>query len=249
MNAIILRKFKLNYLTEDCFIVIIGMINSGKSFITKDILHHFNDIPSGIVISQHGRKQNSYNYIPPIFIYDNIDKKILHNYCKNKNKNKDSEYDNRSFIIFENLFYEVELNKNKYFQRIVKSTKLLNYLCIIEAINLVSIDNKTIENIDYLFILKENFDINRKRIYNQFSDYLQIPYTLFCKFLDDYTDNYNFLVLDLKSNSENLQDKLFWYKSDNHTNFKMCCNEAWNFNNKNYIKEPELKLSNRYNLF
>jgi len=248
MIPIILRRFNLDYISNNSLIVIVGMVNSGKSFITKDLLYNFKDIQCGTVISEIGRKQNCYDYIPPIFIHDTYDKNILKNFIKRQKKVINTDYDSSSFIILENLFYDNQFNKDKYFQKVISSSKLLNYLCIIESINLICINKKTIENIDYLFILKENFDINRRRIYEQFSKYLNIPYTLFSKFMDDYTDNYNFLILDLKSESPYIEDKLYWNKSNKHSNFKMCCEESWNYNNKNYIKEPSLKNINR-NIF
>lgn len=248
MIPIILRRFNLDYISEKSLILIIGMVNSGKSFITNDLLYNFKHIQCGTVIFETGRKQNCYDYIPPIFIHDTYDKNILKNFIKRQKKIINSDYDSSSFIILENLFYDNQFNKDKYFQKVIKSSRLLNYLCIIESINLVCIDKKSIENIDYLFILKENFDINRLRIYQQFSQYLDIPYTLFCKFMDDYTENYNFLILYLKSESSYITDKLFWYKSEKHNNFKMCSEESWIYNNKNYIKEPLLKNINR-NIF
>jgi hypothetical protein len=243
MNPIILRRFNLDYIYKNSLIVIIGMNNSGKSFVTKDILYNFKYIECGTVISEVRMKQNCYNYIPPIFIHDKYDNTILKNFIRRQKKLINTDYDSHSFIILENLF-----NNDKYFQKIIKSPKLLNYLCIIESINLIYIDTKTIENIDYLFILKENFDINRKRIYEQFSKYLNIPYTLFCKFMNDYTENYNFLILDLKSGSKQIEDKLFWYKADDHKNFKVCSKESWEYNDKNYIKELPLKNIDR-NIF
>jgi len=248
MNPVILRRFNLDYISNNSLIVIIGMVNSGKSFITKDLLYYFKDIQYGTVISEVGRKQNCYNYIPPIFIHDKYDTHAIKNFIKHQKKVINSEYDSSSFIILENIFYDNQFNNDKYFQKVIKSSKLLNYLCIIESNNLICIDTKTIENIDYLFILKENFDINRMRIYKQFSQYLKIPYTLFCKFMDDYTENYNFLILDLKSESENIENKLFWYKADKHNNFKMCSEESWDYNDKNYIKEPPIKSIDR-NIF
>jgi hypothetical protein len=244
--TIILRRFNINNLNYNSLIAIIGMFGSGKSFITKDILFNFNDIPVGTVISEIARNQNIHNYIPPIFIHDKYEQKILKNFIKRQESLiNNEEYDSRSFLIFENCLYGNEINKDKYFEKIIKSNKEYNFLCIIEAINLVLIKEKLINNIDYLFILKDIFDINKQRIYNQFKNYLGIEYTLFSKIVDDYTNDYNFLILDLKSNSVSIEDKLFWYKASKHENFKMCSDETWDYNNKNYIKQPLKKNLNR----
>ena len=96
-------------------------------------------------------------------------------------------------------------------------------------------------------ILKRHFDIelNRKHIYEQFKDYLTIEYSIFVKILNDYTNNYNLLVLDMKCKSICIEDKLYWYKANIHNNFIICNEESWNYNNENYIKEPSIRNMNR----
>jgi hypothetical protein len=242
--TIILRRFDYRSIPENGLLFIVGMLKSGKSFLTKDLLHYFNDIPMGMVISELSNNEYTYNYIPPIVIHDTYEKKIIKKFLKRQDMivNID-DYDSRAFLILSNCYY-----KDKYFKQVITSNKAYNYLCIFETDNLQKIDkidNNFKENIDYLFILKDNLDINRRCIYNKFSKYLGIEYSLFNKLIDDYTDNYNFLVLDLKIISNSIEDKLFWYKANNHNNFIICNKECWDYNNKNYIKQPPIKELNR----
>lgn len=235
--SIILRQFNLNYLPDNPLILIIGSSNSGKSTISKDILHHFNDIPNGIVISETNHIKSSFNYIPPIFIHDKFSKSTIKRFIKKQMSLINTEYDSRSFIIFENC-----LIKPKYVKDIIQSNKSLNYTCIIETTPILnqsfSYDK---ENIDYLFLTKEDFEINRRKIYEYFKDEIGIQYTLFFKLMDDYTTNHHFLIIDLKSKSSRLEDKVFWYKAKIHQHFIMCSSESWEYNNTNYIVEPPKK--------
>ncbi len=108
------------------------------------------------------------------------------------------------------------------------------------------INDTMINNINYVFILRDVQDINRRRIYEQFKKYLKIEYSVFNSLLNDYTDNYNILVLDIKSNSEYLEDRLFWYKASIHNNFRICNEESWIYNKNNYINEPPKRELNRH---
>ena len=255
--AIILRKFNYNYINKSSLIFIIGLKEFGKSIITKDLLYNNNEIESGLVISP---SINNYNYIPSIFIYDKYDKKIIKKYIKkqyelNQEYPKDI-YNTRSFIILEDIMYLHSWKKDKYLKTLFNSLIKVNSLCIIQHEYMIDIDDNLHKNIDYIFILKENLDKNRRKIYDTFNKELIIPYSLFCKLLDDYTQKYNFLILDVKSQSINIQDKLFWYNADNHEEFKMFSIEAWNFSNENLIEEKDnnkedyiQKLFNRELLF
>ena len=244
--TIILRKFDMNYIGYSSFILMLGISNTGKSTITKDILYYYKDIPIGAVISK-SKNKNIYKYIPPIFIHDNYNQKFIKNIINKKQllNNEYLNYDNRSFLIFDQCLNEKILKKDKNFKKISKSYEELNLLYIIELNYIEHITEYLKYKVDYFFILKENLQINRKNIYDIFKKYLDIEFSLFCKFLDDYTHNYHFLILYLKSNSKYIEDKLFWYKSDIHNTFKICCDDAWNYNDENLIKEDYIDTNKK----
>ena len=245
--TIILRRFNKHNINLNSVIVIIGEVKSGKSILIKDILHTYKDIPSGIVICDNKNildkniYNNTYNYIPPIFIHNSYDKITIKNYIKRQYISTENDCDNRSFIVLDNCLYRHNYIKDKYFKMLLECSKLYNYLCIIEVQYLSKINDILLNNIDYIFILKESVDLNRKHIYEQFKHILGIEYSVFTKILDDYTSNYNLLVLDVKNNSKCIEDKLFWYKANIHDNFKLCDEDCWSYSEQNYVKQPEIK--------
>lgn len=246
--TIILRKFSLNYIPDSSLILIVGSPQSGKSIITKELLYKKNH-PIGLVVShQPLRKINkTYDYIPPIFIHNKYDEHIIKKYMKTQKSNKNnmqSDLDTRSFIIFEDIFHNSELMHNKYIRRLFKTYSDMNILCIIEMEYLRECSKSIQTNTDYIFILKDNIQINRRKIFDLYKDKLQIEFTLFCKLMDDYTDNFNFLIFDVKSQSNNIQDKLFWYKASLLPSLRLCADDAWIYNNKNYIQETPQNSEN-----
>ena len=238
--TIILRKFNLKYIGYSSFILILGISNTGKSIITKDILNYYNDIPIGIVISK-SKKKDIYKYIPPIFIHEDYNKKIINNIINKPKKYNNQEYDNRSFLILDQCLNNKILNKDKYFNLLCTTYNKLNLLYILELTFIDQINNILVNNIDYIFILREDLQLNRRKIYNKFYNFLNIEFTIFSKLLDDYTHSYNFLILYLKSKSIYIQDKLFWYKSSIiDDKYKICSIDAWNYNNQNLIEENNI---------
>jgi len=50
-NNLPIRKFKLEYMLPNPSIAMIAKRGSGKSWVVRAIIKHFNDIPGGIIIS------------------------------------------------------------------------------------------------------------------------------------------------------------------------------------------------------
>ena len=81
-------------------------------------------------------------------------------------------------------------------------------------------------NIDYVFILRENYIANRKRIYENYAGMFP-TFESFCQVMDQCTENYECLVINNNSKSNKLHDQVFWYKADNHGDFKLGSKEFW----------------------
>ena len=84
-----LKKFNMNMIKDDSVVVMIGKRNTGKSFLTKDLLFYHQDLPAGTVISptENANKFYSdithdfleYNAINLIILLFEINKRYTHN--------------------------------------------------------------------------------------------------------------------------------------------------------------------------
>ena len=81
-------------------------------------------------------------------------------------------------------------------------------------------------NIDYVFILRENYIANRKRIYENYAGMFP-TFESFCQVMDQCTENYECLVIHNNSKSNKLNDQVFWYKADQHNDFRLGSKEFW----------------------
>jgi len=210
--AIILRKFNMNYISDNALLLIIGLQHTGKSIIIKKILNN-NNILAGLIVKNKFINNNKYDYISPNFIYNNID--FIKEFVKYQIKLiKNNNCDSRKFIIFDDNITKDDL-KNKYLLKIFSNPYELNLLCILKTIILEDIYYRLLykNKVDYIFILKNDIYSNRKKIYDSINNKINIVFTLFCKFLDDYTNNEGYcLIIYLKSESKNIEDIFFWYK-------------------------------------
>jgi hypothetical protein len=63
-------------------------------------------------------------------------------------------------------------------------------------------------------------------------------FEMFCQTMDACTENFECLVIHNGAKSNKIEDQVFWYKADNHEDFRVCCPEAWKFSEENY--HPDL---------
>lgn len=68
------------------------------------------------------------------------------------------------------------------------------------------------DNIDYTFIFRENNVNQRKILYEKYASIFP-SFQLFCEVLDHYTENHTCVVIDNTSQSNKLEDRVFWYKA------------------------------------
>ena len=100
----------------------------------------------------------------------------------------------------------------------------------------IDIDN--LPNIDYVFILREPYITNRKRIYENYAGMFP-TFESFCQVMDQCTENYECLVINNNAKSNKLTDQVFWYKAEPHDDFKIGAPSFWEYSEKNILKEGE----------
>jgi len=96
-------------------------------------------------------------------------------------------------------------------------------------------------NIDYVFILRENYVSNRKRLYENYAGMFP-SFEIFCQVMDQCTEDYNCLVIHNNAKSNKLEDQVFWYKAAPHDDFKIGAKQFWDYqahNKKDSDSEEE----------
>lgn len=87
-------------------------------------------------------------------------------------------------------------------------------------------------NIDYVFILRENYVSNRKRLYENYAGMFP-SFEIFSQVMDQCTEDYNCLVINNNAKSNKLEDQVFWYKASPHEDFKIGDQKFWLYQDQN----------------
>jgi len=233
-------------------IVLIGRRDTGKSFLVRDLLYYHTDIPIGTVISGTEAGNGFYSsHVPKLFIHDEYNTGIIENILKRqktvlKQMNKEyanykrSNIDPRAFVILDDCLFDNAWTKDKMMRLLFMNGRHWKIMLIITMQYPLGIPPNLRTNIDYVFILREPYIANRKRIYENYAGMFP-TFESFCQVMDQCTENYECLVINNNSKSNKLYDQVFWYKAENHQNFRLGSKEFWELS-KNIISDDEEEM-------
>jgi hypothetical protein len=234
-----LKKFNIKEISHDKVVVLIGKRDTGKSFLCKDLLFHHQDLPVGQVISGTEAANQFYSSIvPKIFIHGEYRSEIVSNFLKRQklmieNINAGKKIDPRAFLILDDCLYDNSWVKHKDVRSLFMNGRHYKILFIITMQFALGIPPNLRTNIDYVFILRENYVSNRKRLYEHYAGMFP-TFEMFCQVMDQCTENYECLVINNNAKSNKLVDQVYWYKAEGHPDFKIGSPATWEFSEKNY---------------
>jgi hypothetical protein len=230
-------SFKANE-SKGPVVVLIGRRDTGKSFLVRDLLYYHQDIPIGTVISGTEEGNGFYGkLVPKLFIHNEYNTAIIENILKRQRQVlkqikkemeqfKRSTIDPRTFVILDDCLYDNTWARDKLMRLLFMNGRHWKVMLIITMQYPLGIPPTLRTNIDYVFILREPYIANRKRIYENYAGMFP-TFESFCQVMDQCTENYECLVINNNSKSNKLQDQVFWYKADAHNDFKLGSKEFW----------------------
>ena len=219
-------------------VVLIGRRDTGKSFLVRDLLYNHQDIPIGTVISGTEAGNGFFAaHVPKLFIHDEYNTAIIENILKRqkavlKQVNKEMEVykrtsiDPRAFVILDDCLYDNKWTKDKMMRLLFMNGRHWKIMLIITMQYPLGIPPNLRTNIDYVFILREPYIANRKRIWENYAGMFP-TYESFSQVMDQCTENFECLVINNNAKSNKLEDQIFWYKATGHGEFKLGSKEFW----------------------
>ena len=239
-----LKKFDMRSITFDPnenkgpVIVMIGRRDTGKSYLVRDLLFYHQDVPIGTVISGTEAGNGFYaSHVPKLFIHDEYNKVLIENVLRRQKvvlkqikkeleSYKKTTIDPRSFVILDDCLYDNTWAKDKMMRLLFMNGRHWKVMLIITMQYPLGIPPNLRTNIDYVFILREPYATNRKRIWENYASMFP-TYESFASILDQTTENYECLVINNNAKSNKITDQVFWYKAASHPDFKLGSKEFW----------------------
>ena len=208
-----LKKFDMKHISfkpdenKGPVVVLIGRRDTGKSYLVRDLLFHHQDIPIGTVISGTEAGNGFYSsHVPKLFIHDEYNTAIIENILKRqksvlKQVKKEMEHykrstiDARTFVILDDCLYDGSWTKDKMMRLLFMNGRHWKVMLIITMQYPLGIPPNLRTNIDYVFILREPYIANRKRIWENYAGMFP-TFESFAQVMDQCTENFECLVVN-----------------------------------------------------
>jgi hypothetical protein len=255
MAQLELKKFNMREITfkpdenKGPVIVMIGRRDTGKSYLVRDLLYHHQDIPIGTVISGTEAGNGFYaSHVPKLFIHEEYNTVLIENILRRQKtvlkqvnneiaQYKKSTIDPRAFVILDDCLYDQSWTRDKLMRLLFMNGRHWKIMLIITMQYPLGIPPNLRTNIDYVFILREPYMTNRKRIWENYASMFP-TLEAFNTVMDQTTENYECLVINNNAKSNKLNDQIFWYKAEGRPDFKLGSKEFWEIS-KNLADDEE----------
>lgn len=251
-----LYKFDMRWVGDNKIIVFIGSRGRGKSVLVLDYLYHNQDIPFCACISPTDNFNLTFRpHIPSKFIFDKYTPELIGGFLKRQRDLKNrkiqamqglgnpryKDVDPRGLLIMDDCLASGPVwKKDENIRWIFMNGRHADITLVLTMQYQVGIPPELRVNIDYVFICRETKKIEKEKLHKYYAGIFP-SYEMFSQVLSQCTKEKRCLVIHCLSESDLIEDQVFWYKASLHTDepFHVCYDEFWRDNN-DYIEQSRV---------
>ena len=254
-SSLPIKEFELEEMCDHPAIVMIAKRRSGKSWICRCILKKFKDIPVGMIIAPTERMANPPFYsefFPDAFIHydyksETIEKLLYRQdamLAKETEKQKEGiNIDPRGFIVMDDcLSKKGSWAKDQPILELLFNGRHYRLMYMLTMQFPLGISPELRGNFDYIFLLKEDFYSNLKRLYEHYAGMFP-TFESFRQVFKGLTANHGAVVINNAGDGQSFLDKVFWYRATNESIGMIGCKQFIDYNKNNY--NPKWRTKNK----
>jgi len=254
-NKLPIRQFKFENMGDNPAIVMIAKRGSGKSWVVRAILHHFKQVPCGIVIAPTDRMNSFYNdFFPDSYIHyeykSEIMTKLLQRQIfmiekKKQKKASGKKIDARAYCIMDDcLSSKGSWMRDQPIQELLYNGRHYEIMYILTMQYPLGITPELRSNFDYIFLLKEEYISNQKKLFDHYAGMFP-NFDSFRQVFAGLVADYGCMVIDNKRDVNISLERIFWYKAPNLSGVKtkLGCSQFRKYHENNYNKNWKTNTS------
>lgn len=246
-----LDKFKMDWIKDGKIIVLIGSRGRGKSTILLDYLYHNADIPYATCIAPTDQFNFTFTpHIPSRFIFSEYTPELVAKFLKRQkmmsSKKKEAELgygdpvykdvDCRGILIMDDCLAENKgWRADKALKWIFFNGRHANITFVLTMQYQIGITPDYRSNIDWVFLCKENKRNEREKLYKNYTGIFP-SFTMFEQIFMSCTSDKKCMVINMLSESDKLEEQVFWFRATLRENFRVCYDSFWE-NNEYYLRK------------
>ena len=229
-----LRKFDPRTMADDKVCIFIGKRGTGKTSLVTDILWHKKHLPAGIAMSGTEEGNGHYrNFIPDLFVYGEYNKAAVEKIIDRQKRNIAAGKVSPVFILMDDCMYDRAFMRDSCIRQLFMNGRHWKIFFMMTTQYCMDMTPMIRTNVDYVFVLRDNVRQNRENLYKAFFGVFP-TFDQFCQVMDACTENYECLVLDNTSKSNDVQNCVFYYKATLRKNFRCGSAALWDFHRRHY---------------
>jgi hypothetical protein len=239
-----IQEFKMNDMCNYPAICMIAKRRSGKSWVCRNILRHFGDIPGGVIISPTEEMSCFYGkFFPNLFIHYAYKPEILANLFERQQimldkvkyyYKKKKRIDPRSFLIMDDcLASKGTWMKDEEIATMFFNGRHYKVMYILTMQFPLGIKPEYRCNFDYIFLLFDDFISNQKRLFEHYAGMFG-SFDLFKQVFTQLTEDYGCMVIVNNGAKKLLVEKVFYYRADDSKVDKIGCDQFKNYHKNNF---------------
>ena len=224
-------------------IVVIGKPGTGKTTLITSILYQKRHIfPCGMVMSGTEDSNGHYGQVfPKTFVYNQLKEDRIESFIRRQKIAKQHLQNPWSVLLLDDCTDDPKLFNKPLFQGLYKNGRHWKMMFILSLQYCMDVKPVIRTNVDGTFILREPSIKNRRSLWENYAGIVP-DFSMFCDIMDQITDDYTALYIHNNIQSNKLEDCLYWYKADPHTEeFRVGSQDYWDFHNdrfdSNFIEE------------
>jgi hypothetical protein len=220
------RKFELYMMASCPTLLLIAKRRSGKSWVCRDILRYFKNVPCGVIIAQSEQKADEPFYsefFPDSFIYYEFNIKILDKIFERQERiiEKSKTKAEQGIIIDPRMIFLMDdclADKNKWakepqYDNLMYNGRHYKIIYILTMQTPLGISPSLRNNFDYIFLLATDNQGDIKRLYDNYAGIFN-NLNEFKTIFKQLTVKHQTMVLsNVASANDDLSKKFFWYKA------------------------------------
>ena len=242
--SIQIKKFDPTVIDPCRICVFIGRRGTGKSQLVTDILYHQRKIPMGVVMSGTEESNEHYQaYVPDSFIYGQYEpdvvKKIIAHQQKAvkkmtiKQKEDFVNPEHSVFMLLDDCMFDNKWTRDRDMRCVFMNGRHYRIFFMLTIQYCMDLPPSLRGQCDYIFVLRENILENKQKLYKHFFGIFP-TFDAFNEVLTQCTENYECLVLNVRSTSNKIEDVVFWYKAKVGRKFRIGSPALWEHHHRNY---------------
>lgn len=236
-----LKKFDPGAMSKNCTVLLNASRRSGKSFLTRDLLYHMQDVPVVLCLSGTEKYNRFYgDIVPESLIYDEYtpelmekilkrQKRMTARYNREVDETGEAKTDPRIVVVADDVMHNNAWTRDKSVMEIFLAGRHIHITFILISQFAYLVPPVLRANLDYVILFKEPVRENRVRLYKSYCGAFN-SYDVFEQVLNAVTNDYGTLVVDNTCNSTNVFDIVSWYRAEPRSGFQTGSRKLWQRN-------------------